>query len=95
MTETIDLLTAKTESVSTHDLQNGDMIRFYGVVLELRDRKEWGVTAPHTEELHGQVITFKTNIIDQTQNNGFIPQSWLNDWTVQGNKLARWARIVR
>ena len=88
------LLATKTESVTTHALRDGDVIRFYGVLLRLRDRRDHGVTAPHTEEFHGAVITFQTDIVDDSENNGFIPPAWLARWVVQGNRLAKWARVT-
>lgn len=85
------------ETVTTHDLRDGDVIVYYGVAMRLRDRKsaptDLAKAGTPEAERFGDTVWFKTDIVDDTRNNGFIPASWLRDWTVQGNKLATWCRV--
>ncbi len=85
------------ETVSTHDLRDGDVIVYYGVAMRLRDRKsrptDLAEAGTPEAERFGDTVWFKTDILDDTRNNGFIPAHWLKDWTVQGNKLAKWCRV--
>ncbi len=91
------LLAAATEIVSTHDLRNGDVIKYYGVLFRLRDRKaaptDLAKAGTPEAEKFGDTVWFKTDVVDDTKNGGFIPASWLKDWTVQGNRLAQWSRV--
>lgn len=83
----------KLETVSTHDLAEGDCILYYGVTFRLRDRKEHAMRAGDNPETQGVCVTFRTDVVADA-SNGFFPKSWLKDWTVQGNGMARWARLV-
>lgn len=86
------------QRVSTHELQNGDIILNYGAKLRLSDRQEHGVTAGHTEEYNGQCITFAVELIGD--DCGSMPRHWLtaenprDRYHVQGNKLAFWYKVV-
>ena len=62
-----------TETVTTHDLNNGDVVRYYGAELRLRDRKE------HPEHIgapvsNGVVITFETDLLNNP--GGDFPLSY-------------------
>jgi hypothetical protein len=84
----------KTESVSTHDLREGDLVWFYGVVFRLRDRKNHGLTEGFDPDIQGDCITFRTDIVDATERCSHFPASWAAEWTFQGNKLSRFARVL-
>lgn len=84
------------ESVTTHQLQDGDVIRCQGCLMELRHRQE----APDTINGNdaGNVVWLRGYPI--TDNLGAIPASWMEHedetgnryWSVQGNGRATWLR---
>ncbi len=80
----------KTETVTTHELQDGDLITTHGALLRLRDRKVWK-DFPSARPDYAPVITFNC---DCENDGGTIPRNWLKRWVVQGNGLANWARVV-
>lgn len=86
------------EYVNTHELRNGDVIVHYEVAMRLRDRNarptDLAKAGTPEAEHFGDTVWFHTDILDDTRNNGFIPASWLRRFTIQGNKLARWTRVV-
>lgn len=82
------------ESVTTHDLADGDIVKVYGCTFRLKDRKEWPIASNEDPVRQGACITFATDGLEYSPDCGF-PQWWFDDWTVQGNKLATWARQVR
>ena len=85
------------ELVSTDKLREGDVINNYGMMLELRSKKEY----PHGFE--GRIVyQFKGYVqnLDEVKKAGLVPIGWLFDntegepiWTVQGNNLAKWFRV--
>ena len=94
----VDLRSLPVESVSTHDLREGDVVKYYGVFFRLRDRRsaptDLAPKGSAEADYFGDTVWFRTDVLDDADNNGFIPQGWLKDWTFQGNKLARWGRVV-
>ena len=84
------------ESVTTHELRDGDVIRCQGYLLELAHRQE----APDTvnDNASGNVVWLRGYPI--TDDLGAIPRSWMERedetgrryWLVQGNGRASWLR---
>lgn len=84
----------KTETVTTHDLKEGDLVKHYGIVFKLRDRKNHGMCGASDEKLQGVCISFKTDVVDASERSPIFPEHWLKDWTFQGNKLAHFNRVI-
>jgi hypothetical protein len=84
----------KTETVTTHDLVEGDLVRTYGVTFRLRDRKNYGLTAGFDPITQGDCISFQTDVVAD-DSDGAFPASWQKDYTVQGNRMMTWSRIVK
>lgn len=91
----------QTESVTTHDLQPGDVLWHHGAELELLERREHpcGEFARDDEReieaRNGVCVTFTTRCLN---DGGDIPAAWRNregGFSIQGNRGARWARIVK
>lgn len=75
---------------NTHQLQVGDYVELYGSLFLLTERKAW----PNKENPeNGDVISFKTKCLYHDKSPGGIPAHWVKDWTIQGNRLARWAKV--
>ena len=93
---TIDKDTFK--NVTTHDLQDGDVIRCQGCLMELAHRQE----APDTVNANafGNVVWLRSYPI--SDDLGAIPRSWMERedetgrryWLVQGNGRATWLRRI-
>lgn len=81
------------ENVNTHELSNGDVIQFYGCTFQLKNRKVWPMEANKCPKLQGECITFDTDLLVYSTEGG-MPHHWAQRWTVQGNKLAIWSRLV-
>ena len=79
------------ESVNTHQLKEGDVVRVCGCTFRLKNRQEW--PAPDDNERRGVCISFGTDPLTYSDAGGF-PEWWFKDWIVQGNKLATWARQI-
>jgi len=87
-----------TETVTTHELQEGDLITCHGGIFELGQRN---VSQAHeARELPaGDTVWFSSTYIGRAHSDTScgIPTHWRSDespWQVQGNGLARWARIT-
>lgn len=87
-----------TETVTTHELQEGDLITCHGGVFELGTRN---VSQAHeVQELPaGECVWFASTYLGRARSDTEcgIPKHWRTDdrpWQVQGNGLARWARIT-
>lgn len=85
----IDYDTAPVEYVSTQRLKEGDLVRYYGVVFRLKDRKE----RVEKGDQNTTVVWFKTELVHEPEDH-LIPRHWLRDWTIQGTGLATWDRII-
>jgi len=82
------------ETVTTHELRNGDVIASHGSLFKLKDRK---VSQSHdVTDYGGEVIWFRTAYLGPLLKGGqeSIPSALRKDWVIQGNKLATWARIT-
>lgn len=84
----------KTETVTMHDLKDGDLVQHYGVIFKLRDRKDHGMRPDDDADLQGACITFKTDVIDASNRSETFPKAWLKDWVFQGNKLMTVKRVA-
>ncbi len=84
----------KTETVNIHELNEGDLVRYYGVVFRLRDRKNHGLTEGFDPVLQGDCITFQTDIVDDADRHSNFPAHWAADWKFQGNKLCNLCRVL-
>lgn len=90
------------ENVNTHGLAEGDEIMHYGVILKLKNRKEWPMRAGDCPNMQGVCITFDTDLIwhpDFDMKPGdepyyAFPIHWAKAYGVQGNKLAVWSKIT-
>ena len=85
------------ETVTTHDLQIGDVIRAEGALLKLATRNEGPDTINNNEA--GNVVWLRGYPVGDTL--GAIPKSWLTRdedgegyWLVQGNGRATWLRMT-
>ena len=74
----------KTSIVNTHELKEGDEILCYGVHFRLKNREDYG-----------DCIAFDTDLISYPDQGSPMPRPWAEDWRVQGNKLAYWAKVER
>jgi hypothetical protein len=84
----------KTTSIKISEIQAGDIIANHGVLFEITGgfavpakiaSKQTGVELP-TYVWHTKVVA--------DNSNGFFPKSWQNDFTIQSNDLASWAKVV-
>lgn len=82
-----------TEIVNTHELKEGDLVRYYGVTFRLKDRINHGLTAGFDPITQGDCISFATDVIHD-DGSGIIPRHWRDSWTIQGNRRAHWSRIT-
>lgn len=85
------------ETVTTHALQIGDVIRAEGALLELRTCNEGPDRVNNNAS--GNVVWLRGYPI--SDELGAIPKSWLTRdedgagyWLVQGNGRATWLRLV-
>lgn len=85
------------ETVTTGELREGDVIVSYRIAMRLRDRgtraTDLAPAGSVEADYFGPTVWFRTDILDASRNNGFVPASWLRDWTCQGNNLASWCRV--
>lgn len=75
-----------TVQVTTPQLNNGDVLKVWGCVLQLKNRKE------HAEG----VITFETDCLVYSCNAG-MPTHWVyrdGGFIIQGNDRATWLKLV-
>lgn len=83
---------SKRETVTTDKLHIGDTVYTHGTVFKLTSCREWPAD-PRPGSCAGPVFSFKTEVLDDTET--MIPKHWLaNGWTIQGNHLAEWCRIL-
>jgi hypothetical protein len=90
------LIDAPVTMVPTSALREGDLIRNNGCIMRINEVPE---SEGHAPDGNGAVYWYKATILHRF--NGTIPLGWLDRdengdrtlWTVQGNDLAKWARI--
>ena len=82
----------------TTELQNGDVVWNHGMQILISNRQS--ATYNDQENVTRTIVWFTGEILNVEEVNaeGFIPFSWRcdknklgNEWTIQGNELARWA----
>ena len=85
------------ETVTTHALQIGDVIRAEGALLELRTRNEGPDRVNNNAS--GNVVWLRGYPVGDTL--GAIPKPWMERdengdgyWLVQGNGRATWLRMT-
>jgi hypothetical protein len=85
------------ETVTTHDLQIGDVIRTEGAILKLATRDDRPDTINNNEA--GKVIWLRGYPVGDTL--GAIPKTWMEReengdayWLVQCNGRATWLRMT-
>ncbi len=81
--------TSQGETVTTDELRVGDVVYVHGAVFKLTSVREY---MPGPGGCAGPVFSFKTEVLDAGETE--IPAHWLGDWTIQGNRLAKWCRLV-
>lgn len=91
--EKVSYFNAKTVSRNTHEMQVGDIVVHYNAVFRLTSRKDWPLEANENPDWQGHCVTFTTELIEWKE--GTMPKHWAQDWTFQGNKLARWAVVSK
>lgn len=83
-----------TESVTTDQLREGDIVLHHGMVLDLSNPKSW----PHAGYEGRTVYSWLGTVLNPAEGaDKFedIPRSWWVDgWHVQGNELAHWVRYT-
>ena len=84
----------KLESVTTHDLNNGDLVYAHGTIFRLKDGRDCEPRYGETlNDWQGCTRVFETEVVQVEDPRG-MPASWRAGWTIQGNKLAKWGRVV-
>lgn len=90
------------QTVTMHDLAEGDQIWHYGVRLVLSNRKDHGMRPDDNPETQGSCITFKVSLVgDYPAEGASMPRNWIvnnipdtDRYTLQGNKLATVCKII-
>lgn len=85
-----------TETVSTHELQVGDLVSCHGAIFRLVKRNEEKRPSRHGkyEPKYDLVVWFNTELVCEGMFC-VIPKHWVNDWHIQGNGIAYWTRLKR
>lgn len=86
---------AATETVTTDQLRVGDRVWSWGGLFELTECRETEDSNPGTGT-QLTVYSWRTRAVDVSDTR--IPSHCINrdgGWTIQGNKLATWARVKR
>lgn len=78
---------------TTHELNEGDTVLYYGCVFQLKNRKVHPMEPGFCPKLQGECITFETDLLVYSADCG-MPRHWADRWTIQGNKLAVWSLLV-
>ena len=89
-------------NVNTHDLVDGDEIMSYGVVFKIHNRVVHPMRSGDCPVKQGACITFDTELVwhpdfnkaEADESYYSFPLSWAKNYSVQGNKMAGWAKIV-
>jgi hypothetical protein len=82
------------ETVTTHDLREGDMVYCHGTLFELTGVYAGSVGVSRTDRDADDVVGFHTKVVRVDYPEG-MPAQWRDGWDIQGNKRARWARRVQ
>lgn len=96
-TEAAHLMDAPTETVTTCDLIEGDLIRENGCVLRIGPITSRPNDQGHPER--GDTRHARGYVVHRSETSS-IPIAWLDTddqgkfWAVQGNRLAQWQRIT-
>jgi len=96
----------RTEIVNTHELRPGDCVMHYGMVLEIDEPMQVSQAHP-SDGPGGECLWTRARIVNwaelepkphnvaeyivalaRRRDNGE------HTWTIQGNRLAQWARVV-
>lgn len=98
------IMDSTTESVTTHDLREGDIVRHYGMRILIDSR---GQDAGHPDyPERGATVWFHGTVLNPSQVNAdLVPVGWRSSdsctrcergqhWQIQGNRRATWAREV-
>lgn len=89
------LLEAPVEMVPTSALREGDLIRDHGCIMRIGVVNE---SMAHKPDENGVTYWSRAEVLHRYTDT--IPMSWFTNaegkkvWTVQGNDLAKWARII-
>jgi hypothetical protein len=91
------LINAPVIMVPTSALREGDLIRNNGCIMRINEVHE---SEGHAPDENGAVYWSKATVVHRF--NSTIPLGWLDRgengertlWTVQGNDLAKWARVA-
>lgn len=85
----MQLHTSQLKQVTSHDLNNGDIINAHGALLRLRDRSAH--SDAQNKNMYGDVVHFAVDVLVEGNT---IPKHWLQDFAIQGNGAATWARVT-
>jgi len=78
--------------VNTHGLQEGDVVKYYGCIFKLRDKRVF--SGPRDIECDPQgTVSFRTDLVHWEE--GSMPLGWAETWSIQGNSRATWRVIGR
>jgi len=81
----------KYESLNTTELRDGMILNCHGALYRLTDG--------HLSRAHadGQTYAFTGEYLGLAPGYDYcsIPEAWRENWTIQGNHLARWAVVVQ
>jgi hypothetical protein len=80
-----------TETVTTNDLRIGDHVFTHGEVFELVSIYAGSVGVSRTDRDADDVVGFRTRLVQTFWQE--MPRHWAQDWHIQGNAHARWARV--
>lgn len=76
------------ESVNTHELREGDIVRTHGMVVRIGE-KQISDKGSHADNGYGCAHYHLSEILASYQG---MPQPGTRLWNVQGNRLAMWER---
>lgn len=78
------------KSVNTHELKQGDILRYHGMVLRVGE-KQISDEGSHADNGYGCAHYHISEILAARSD---MPQPGTRSWNVQGNKLAEWSKYV-
>jgi tRNA U34 2-thiouridine synthase MnmA/TrmU len=82
------------ERANTHELQVGDVVLNCGVCFLLTERRVYPMESDFCPDRQGDTIAFDTQVVGEVEGNGAFPKSWRKGYTIQGNKMAVWAKVI-
>ena len=80
--------TSQIKTVTAHDLCDANIIYQHDALFRLRDRL---VILDRDDNGGGNIISFHVDVLEP---GDIIPKWWLQDWIVQGNSRAQFARVT-